>query len=683
MNLNSNDRAHRFSLGAVTPRGINNRRTILADTRTTGRQEPVFTASTGIDKMGVDDDRSTIYGGSLAASQRNEIRLFEMLSNDIRPFQSLGTHQCQLRPAPAPHGMKWLDIRERKHKPIVKSDLEIKRDEERRLKERREELNSEKRRMEKERLERERVETGKLDKERLEKERLEKERLEKERLEKERLEKERLEKERLEKERLEKERLEKERLEKERLEKERLEKERIEKERLEKERLEKERLEKERLEKERLEKERLEKERLEKERLEKDRLEKERLEKERLEKERLEKERLEKERLEKERLEKERLEKERLEKERLEKERLEKERLEKERLEKERLEKERLEKERLEKERLEKERLEKERLEKERLEKERLEKERLEKERLGKERLEKEQLEKERLEKERLEKERLEKERLEKERLEKERLEKERLEKERLKKGSMERGVEIYLFSCYHNCILEFVVKQYQKAFPSASISICDNHTLTSELENKVCEYGCTVMKYGDKDGDLDYDTLSELYNNIWRKRENSSWVIIAPADTVVGVSLEKIKQSNAFGKNFIGIDNFTMVSRSTKKDLSDIDVKSINTGYKKTCDNILCFNKSLWPTIEYDVKAQTVLVKENAEKLALCDERCNSYSYTYMGLACYVGRARDIYAREAKWREKGYAGCMKRDINMISAELLSLPPTKYLQNMK
>ena len=239
------------------------------------------------------------------------------------------------------------------------------------------------------------------------------------------------------------------------------------------------------------------------------------------------------------------------------------------------------------------------------------------------------------------------------------------------------------MFTCYHSHIAEFVIKQYQRQFPSASIKVCDNYTLTSEEENRISEYGCRIIKYGEKDQDFDYDELSRMYNTVWRENENESWVIIAPGDTVVNISQERLQGLNDVGSNFINIDNYTMVSRSTKKDLSDIQLKTVNTGYKNKCDTVLCFNKSVCPTIEYDVEKQSVEIKESGVKFSVHDEIYNSYGYTYMGLAFYVARVRQVHARQGQWRDKKYVGCVKKDINSISAEILSLPTTTYIQNMK
>ena len=215
----------------------------------------------------------------------------------------------------------------------------------------------------------------------------------------------------------------------------------------------------------------------------------------------------------------------------------------------------------MEKERLEKDRLEKDRLEKERLEKDRLEKDRLEKERLEKERLEKERLEKDRLEKDRLEKERLEKDRLEKERLEKDRLEKDRLEKERL---------EIYLFNCFHINTLPFIISKYKQLYPDAIIKVYDNHTITEEDSGIIDSLDCTLIKYGSGDGDFDYTLLPDLYDTVWRNTDNrNAWVIIAPADTLVYITPAIIKMANQNNTGVIDIKQYSLVSKSTKKDLS------------------------------------------------------------------------------------------------------------------
>ena len=384
---------------------------------------------------------------------------------------------------------------------------------------------------------------------------------------------------------------------------------------------------------------------------------------------------------------------------------------ENERLEAERLEAERLEAERLEAERLEMERLEAERLEAERLEAERLEAERLEAERLEAERLEAERLEAERLEAERLEAERLEAERLEAERLEAERLEAERVEREKMikypeyeieikkkqlsdlesmiAKGKAEQErlrerqkLEVYLFACYHGIILDYIVEQYQKAYPSADITVCDNHTISLEQQERLRHLGCTIIQYGSQSDDLDYEMRSAMYNTVWRKNDDEAWVIIAPADTFINVSEKKIKNLNDADSNTVDTHGYTMVSKSTKKDLSDIRMKDINTGYRSDCKDYVFFNKSLKPDVVYNLDSNQITLCSEIESRCKVKE-CNAYSYIYMGLGFYVSRSRQIYAREKRWRDKGCMTCFEYDINAISSKILSLPATQYLNKMK
>ncbi len=148
--------------------------------------------------------------------------------------------------------------------------------------------------------------------------------------------------------------------------------------------------------------------------------------------------------------------------------------------------------------------------------------------------------------------------------------------------------------------------------------------------------------------------------------------------------SMQSLMQEfNKTKSNVIPINNYNMISKSTKKDLSDIHMKTINTGYKNKCEAIICFNKSSKPIIKYDVKNEKVSIETTEGELYMHKESCDSYRYIYMGLAFFVSRSRQIYARQGKWREEKYTGCFNRDINAISSEILSLPATIYLQNMK
>ena len=125
------------------------------------------------------------------------------------------------------------------------------------------------------------------------------------------------------------------------------------------------------------------------------------------------------------------------------------------------------------------------------------------------------------------------------------------------------------------------------------------------------------------------------------------------------------------------------MISKSTKKDLSDICMRNINTGYENECNNVIVFNKSMKPDILYGIKTQKITVSSNDIDVNCNEMKCNAYSYTYMGLGFYVSRSRQIYAREKRWRDKDRIGCFKYDINAISSEILSLPTTHYLDNLK
>jgi len=318
------------------------------------------------------------------------------------------------------------------------------------------------------------------------------------------------------------------------------------------------------------------------------------------------------------------------------------------------------------------ERLETERLEKERVEKERLENERVEKDRLEKDRLEKDRLEKERLENERLENERVEKERVEKDRLEKDRLEKERLEKERL---------EIYLFNCFHIDTLPFIISKYKQLYPDAIIKVYDNHTITEEDSGIIDALDCTLIKYGSGAGDFDYTLLPDLYNTVWRNTDNrNAWVIIAPADTLVYITPAIIKRANQNDTGVIDIKQYSLVAKSTKRDLSDIQLKTVNTAYETSGSrSVVCFNKTFPGNITFDSSlGETTINSSNSNS-----ETCNAYAYRYLGLAFYVNRSRSLYARQSRWREDKYEICSRRDINSISNEFLSLPQTFHLSKFE
>ena len=307
---------------------------------------------------------------------------------------------------------------------------------------------------------------------------------------------------------------------------------------------------------------------------------------------------------------------------------------------------------------------------KERLMREISEKELLVREILGREKLEKERLEKEGLEKERLEKEGLEKERLEKERLEKERLEKERLEKERL---------EIYLFNCYSDAVLPYIVEKYKSLYPAAIINILDNHS-TSDVStmSKLSDLGWRT--YGDA-GDFDYDEQENLYNTVWIDTAHThSWVLLSPADTVVYITPGMIADANRTNTKQFRVNSFDVVGKSAKKELSDLSMRDLRTVRDGPDQLIACFNKESMPDISVDYIRNRLVISSDslAEKAS-----CNAYTYKYLGLSYYVSLSRSLHARQNRWRELGYKCCLKSDIGDISGELLSLGQTRLLEKLE
>ena len=519
MNFTFNKQNDNTGKKLIITRELTNRRTIVKDVISSGRKAPVAPQYTGLGRMGVDNDRFNIYESkSSNHSEEKDAQLMKVVVNEIKSFQTIGTHACEPETLPYITGISWLDISERNsmHTGDIEQDKPLvnKTDKQSEL------LNNLQLRVDK--IKQETQNEKHIMKARLIEIKAEEERI-----------KEKITEETVRYEEIKTQqqsvthKLEQEiKRQKEAEEELAMMKIKIR--------------ENERLEAERLEIERLEAERLEAERLEAERLEAERLEAERLEAERLEAERLEAERLEAERLEAERLEAERLEAERLEAERLEAERLEAERLEAERLEAERLEAERLEAERLEAERLEAERLEAERLEAERLEQEKMIKNPEYEIEVKKKQLSN----------------------LES-MIMKGKAKQERLRKRQK---LEIYLFTCYHGIILDYIVERYQQAYPSADITVCDNYTISFEQEEKLRCLGCNIIQYGSQSDDLDYEIRSAMYNTVWRKDDDEAWVIIAPADTFINVSEKIIQNLNHANSNMVDTHGYIMVSKSTKK---------------------------------------------------------------------------------------------------------------------
>ena len=143
-----------------------------------------------------------------------------------------------------------------------------------------------------------------------------------------------------------------------------------------------------------------------------------------------------------------------------------------------------------------------------------------------------------------------------------------------------------------------------------------------------------------------------------------------------------RIKDLNQEHTNILDIKYYNMVSKSTKKDISDILIKTVNTACEVSNKSVVCFNKSAPISINYDPSSDAIIVdtKENVKKNSFL---CNAYVYKYMGLAFYINRSRLLYARQNKWRENKYDICSSKDINSISSEILSLPQTINLSILK
>ena len=135
----------------------------------------------------------------------------------------------------------------------------------------------------------------------------------------------------------------------------------------------------------------------------------------------------------------------------------------------------------------------------------------------------------------------------------------------------------MYFLVCYNEqVLLPHALKHYRHFLPGCKITIYDNFSTDNSVPIAK-EHGCSIISYGMKD-QIDESALTRVKNESWKNVENG-WVIICDMDEWLCITRDDLINEEKKEQHFLKTFGYHMVSDSTKLDLSDIDLHTLQEG--------------------------------------------------------------------------------------------------------
>jgi glycosyltransferase involved in cell wall biosynthesis len=159
-------------------------------------------------------------------------------------------------------------------------------------------------------------------------------------------------------------------------------------------------------------------------------------------------------------------------------------------------------------------------------------------------------------------------------------------------------SIHIFLLCYNEELMLPHTIRHYRKNFPSASITIFDNHS-TDRSAAIAEEAGCRVIKY-DSNEQQDEQLLIWVRSHMWKDFVgDGGWVIMCDMDEWLNATEEELREEQKKGVTVLTTQGINMVGESKCIDHSDIDLFAIQKGYKSDhMSKKVCF---LYPLVSME----------------------------------------------------------------------------------
>lgn len=159
--------------------------------------------------------------------------------------------------------------------------------------------------------------------------------------------------------------------------------------------------------------------------------------------------------------------------------------------------------------------------------------------------------------------------------------------------------ISIFLLCYNEELMLPYTITHYKKMFPSATITIFDNHSTDSSCEIAESN-GCNIVKF-DSNEQQDENLFIWIRTHLWKKYVTDGWVIMCDMDEWLSLTEDELQQEDTKGTTIITTKGFNMVGESKQKDYSDINLFDITKGYhEENMSKRICFKYPDVITMEY-----------------------------------------------------------------------------------
>jgi glycosyltransferase involved in cell wall biosynthesis len=209
--------------------------------------------------------------------------------------------------------------------------------------------------------------------------------------------------------------------------------------------------------------------------------------------------------------------------------------------------------------------------------------------------------------------------------------------------------INIFLLCYNEELMLPYTLKHYKTRFPSAVITIFDNHSTDRSVE--IAEKaGCRVVTY-DSNGQQDEQHLIWVRSHMWKKYVQYGWVIMCDMDEWLDITEAELVEEDKKGTTILMTQGFNMIGESIMSDYSDIDLFKIKRGvYADHMSKRICFKYPVL-SVEYWYGAHKCFPQGY---VAYSTKTYLLKHYDMLGQAYLVEKHRRRYERNILSRVKG-----------------------------